>query len=104
VVSLITLPGDDFAAIAINAAFWGLYTFCSEGVVSANDEVLGFLEMYCSVRRAPAATEVQLIERAKCLAVIAIERHNKASDQDSGGGPRNLGARKRLVEWRASRN
>jgi hypothetical protein len=107
VVSLITLPGDDpseLAAIAINAALFGLYTFCSEGVVSENDEVLGFLEMYSCVGRGPDAGEIQLIERAKCLAAVAIERHNEASDQDNGGGPRNLGARKRLVEWPASRN
>jgi|SRR5579864_632187 len=107
VVSLITLPGDDpneLVEIAMNAALFGLHTLCSEGVVSENDEVLGFLEMYCSVRRDPTAEEIQLIERAKCLAAIAIERHNKASDQDNGGGPRNLGARKRVVEWPASRN
>src|SRR5690348_876114 len=44
VVSLITLPGDDpseLAAIAMNAALFGLYTFCSEGVVDENDELLG---------------------------------------------------------------
>jgi hypothetical protein len=107
VVSLITLPGDDpsdLAAIAINAALFGLYTFCSEGVVSESDEVLGFLEMYCSVRRNPAAEEVQLIERAKCLAAIAIARHNETSDQHNGGGPRNPGARKRVLEWPTSRN
>jgi len=107
VVSVITLPGDDpsdLAAIAINAALFGLYTFCSEGVVSENDEVLGFLEMYCTVRRDPAAEEVQLIERAKCLAAIAIERHNKASDQDKGGAPRNQRAQKRVLQWPAPRN
>ena len=107
VVSLISLPGDDpseLAAIVINAALFGLYTFCSEGVVNENGEVLGFLEMYCSVRRDPAAEEVQLIERAKCLAAIAIERHNEAIDQDNGGRPGNLGAQKRLVDWPASRN
>jgi hypothetical protein len=107
VVSLITLPGDDpsdLAAIAMNAAHFGLHTFCSEGVAAENDELLGFLEMYCSVPRNPTAEEVQLIERAKCLAAIAIKRHIEASDQDDGGGCGNQGARKRLVEWPASRN
>jgi hypothetical protein len=55
-VSLITLPGDDrgeLAGIAMNAAHFGLHTFCSEGVAAENDELLGFLEMYCSVPRNP---------------------------------------------------
>jgi hypothetical protein len=107
IVSLITLPGDDpsdLAAIAMDAAHFGLHTFCSEGVTAENDELLGFLEMYCSVERDPTAEEVQLIERAKCLAAIAIKRHNEASDQDDGGGHGNQGARKRVLEWPASRN
>jgi hypothetical protein len=107
VVSLITLPGEDptdLAAIAINAAHFGLHTFCSEGIAAENVELLGFLEMYCSVERDPTAEEVQLIERAKCLAAIAIKRHNEASDQDDGGGHGNQGARKRVLEWPASRN
>ena len=47
VASLITLPGDDpneLVEIAMNAALFGLYTFCSEGVVSENDEVRGVEE------------------------------------------------------------
>lgn len=107
VVSLITLPGDDpseLAAIAMNATRFGLHTFRSEGVAAENDELLGFLDMYCSVQRDPTAEEVQLIERAKCLAAIAIERHNEASDREDGGGRRNQGAQKRVLEWPASRN
>jgi hypothetical protein len=107
VVSLITLPGNDpnnLAAIAMNAAHFGLHTFCSEGIAAENDEPLGFLEMYCSVERNPTAEEAQLIERAKCLAAIAIKRHCEASDQDDGGERGNQGARKRVLEWPASRN
>jgi hypothetical protein len=107
VVSLVTLPGDDpseLAAIAMNAAHFGLHTFFSEGITAENDELLGFLEMYCSVPRNPTAEEVQLIERAKCLAAIAIKRHNEASDQDNAGERRNQGVRKRLLEWPASSN
>ena len=80
VVSLISLPGDDaseLAAIAMNAALFGLYTFWSEGVVAENDELLGSLEMYCCVPRSPSLEEFQLIERTKCLAAIAINRHNE---------------------------
>jgi len=107
VVSLITLPDDDpsdLAAIAMNAVHFGLHTFCSEGLAAENGELFGFLEMYCSVPRDPTIEEVQLIERAKCLAAIAIKRHNEASDRSDGGGRRNQGAQKRVLEWPASRN
>jgi hypothetical protein len=107
VVSLVTLRDHDpseLGAIAMNATRFGLHTFCSEGVTAENDELLGFLEMYCSVPREPTADEVQLIERAKCLAAIAIKRHNEASHQDNGGGRRSQGAQKRVLEWPASRN
>jgi hypothetical protein len=99
VVSLFTLPGDDpseLAAVAMNAAHFGLYTFCSERVASENDELLGFLEMYCSVPRNLTAEEVHLIERATCLAAIAIKRHN--------GGRENQGGRKPALERATSRN
>jgi len=107
VVSLITLPSDDpseRASIAMNAARFGFHTFCSEGVTAENEKRLGFLEMYCSVPRSPTAEEVQLIERAKCLAAIAIKRHNEASHQDNDGGRRNQGVQKRVLDWPASRN
>jgi len=107
VVSLITLPDDDpsgLAAIAMNAARFGLHTFCSEGITTENDELLGFLEMYSSVQRDPTAEEVQLIERAKCLAAIAIKRHNEASHEGNGGVRRDEGAQKRVPEWSAFRN
>ena len=84
VVSLISLPGEDagdLEAIAKNAALFGLYTFCSEGVFAESEELLGFLEMYSSVARSPNASESQLIERAICLAAIAIKRHNEAGAQ-----------------------
>jgi len=77
VVSLISLPWhdvSDLVAIAKNAALCGLYTFCSEALVSENDELLGSLEMYCCDRRGPSPSELQLIERAKHLAALAIKR------------------------------
>jgi len=107
VVSLISLPGDDardLEVIARNAALFGLYTFCSEGVFGESDELLGFLEMYSSVARSPNAREFQLIERAMCLAAMAINRHNEASHQEKGGRCGNQGAQKRVLEWPASRN
>jgi len=56
VVSLISLPGDDaseLAAIAMNAALFGLHTFCSAGLVAENDEVLGSLECTAAFHEAP---------------------------------------------------
>jgi hypothetical protein len=80
-MSLIALPNDDaagVAAIAKGASLFGLHKFCSANVVGGNDESLGSLEMYCSVPRRPFLNEVQLIERATCLAAVAIKRHNEA--------------------------
>jgi len=106
-VSLITLPHDDpseLAAIAMNAAHFGLHTFCSEGITAENDELLGFLEMYCSIPRSPTVEEVQLIERAKCLAAVAIKLDYDGSHQGNGGEGRKPGVLKRSLEWPASRN
>lgn len=107
VVSLISLPGDDagdLAAIAKNAALFGLYTFCSEGVFDESDKLLGFLEMYSSVARRPNAIEFQLIERAKCFAAIAIKRHGEASEESNCGMQGSGSARGRLLEWPVSMN
>jgi hypothetical protein len=80
-MSVVALPNDDaagLAAIAKSASLFGLHKFCSANVVGGNDESLGSLEMYCSVPRRPFLNEVQLIERATCLAAVAITRHNEA--------------------------
>jgi hypothetical protein len=107
VVSLISLPGDDasdLAEIAMNAALFGLYTFCSEGVVAENDELLGSLEMYCSVPRSPSASESQWIERAKCLAAIAIKLDKEADHQGNCSMRGNQPVRGRVLEWPVSMN
>jgi hypothetical protein len=107
VVSLLSLPGDDagdLEAIAKNAALFGLYTFCSEGVFGESDELLGFLEMYSSVARSPNASEFQVIERAICLAAIAIKRHNEASALGNCGLRGAMPVRGRLLEWPVSMN
>jgi len=104
VVSLISLPEDDpveLAAMALNAARFGLYAFCSEVIAAENAEPLGYLEMYCSLRRNPSAAELQFIERAKCLAAIAIKRHHETRQQDNCG---NQPVRGRLLEWPAPMN
>jgi hypothetical protein len=107
VVSLISLPEDDageLAEIAMNAAFFGLYTFCSDGVVGENGEPLGSLEMYCSVRRSPSAGESQLIERAKCLAAIAIKLDREAGPRRKSGMRGNRPVRGPVLEWPVSMN
>ena len=106
-VSLISLPGDDVtdhAAIARIAALFGLHVFCSSGVVAENDELLGSLEMYCSFPRSPSASESQWIERAKCLAAIAIKLDTEADRQSSCGMSGNRPVRRRVIEWPVSVN
>jgi len=88
-MSVIALLNDDAAgleAIAKSASLFGLHKFCSANVVGGNDESLGSLEMYCSVPRRPLLNEVQLIERATCLAAVAIKRHNEAGIYSSRKG------------------
>jgi hypothetical protein len=88
-MSLISLPDDDatgLAAIAKGAALFGLYRFCSATVLGGNDEVLGSLEMYCSAPRHPFLREVQLIERATCLAAVAIKRQSETDRHASCKG------------------
>jgi len=107
VVSLISLPeggASEAGAIATNAALFGLFTFCSEGIVAENDELLGTLEMYCSVRRSPSAAEFQLIERAKCLAAIALKLDKEAGRQSNCVLRGNARARGTLLEWPVSFN
>ena len=96
VVSLVSFPDDsattDLGAIAANAIHFGLYSFCSAGVLAENDELLGSLEMYSCVPRSPSPGEVQLIQRAACLAAIAIQRdaEMRRNDDSSFHGRRSM--------------
>jgi hypothetical protein len=105
VVSFISLPGNDaskLATTAMNAALFGLHIFCSEGVAAENDELLGSLEMYCCVQRRPSCEEFRLIDRAKCLAAMAINRHNEAQAQGNCRMRGNRPMRGRVLAWPAS--
>jgi len=107
VVSFISRPGDDpaeLAEIATKAALFGLHSFCSAGVVAENDELLGSLEMYSYVPRRPSPREFQLIERATCLAAIAIKRHNEASHHGYCCIQGNRPVRGSVLEWPVSMN
>jgi hypothetical protein len=82
-ISLISLPNDDATGVATivkSATLFGLYKFCSAPVVAGNEELLGSLEMYSCVPRRPFLSEARLIERATCLAAVAIKRHKEALD------------------------
>lgn len=104
VVSHIALPEDDegaLAAIAMNAALFGLHAFCSETLIAENDEVLGSLEIHCCVSRKPSAEERLWIERAMCLAAIAIQ----LDDEEHRHAPRDMGRNQsRVREWPVSMN
>jgi len=107
VVSLISLPdggASEAGATATNAALFGLFTFCSENILAENDELLGTLEMYCSVRRSPSAAEYQLIERAKCLAAIALRFEKEPGRQGNYGMRGTPRARGTVLEWPVSFN
>jgi hypothetical protein len=81
IVSLISLPSSDTGESAtndMNAALFGLYTFCSASLVSVNHELLGSLKIYCVTPQSPSLEEFQLIEWAGCLAAIAIEHDVEA--------------------------
>ena len=86
IVSFVSLPDHDARDLAIsarNAGLFGLFPFCSKVMTDENDEPLGALEIYCCLSRAPYADESQLIERAECLAAIAIQRHNETAQQSN---------------------
>ena len=107
VVSLITPSGiaaNELSAIATNAELFGLFTFCSEEILADNDELLGSLEMYSSIRRSPSADESQFIERAKCLAAIAIRLDHEAGRQGNPGRAGRRTARAQVLEWPVSFN
>src|SRR5579863_2949464 len=101
-VSLISLPEDDVvdtAEIARNAALFGLHIFFSGGIFGASGAEIGSLEMYCCTKRDPFYHELQLIERAGCLAAIAIECDSKAGHSVNPLLPRNTHARGSVLGW-----
>ena len=76
VISFFSLPWDDecdLSEIAMKAASFGLSNFCTQLVFSEAREQLGYLEMYSYDRKSPSDREFQLIERATCVAAVAIE-------------------------------
>lgn len=106
-VSLISLPEDDVASIAEiarNAALFGLHIFASAGIFSAGGGEIGSVEMYCCTPRNPSSHELQLIERAACLAAIAMERDTRAGHQANYRIPEKGPARGNALKWPVSMN
>lgn len=104
IVSLIFFPEDNspsLAEIERNAAVFGLYVFFSADILAGSGEELGSVEMYCCMPRSPSAQELQLIERAACLAAIAMERNADASHP--AGEPGSETARS-ITKWTGSIN
>jgi hypothetical protein len=92
-VSLISVPDNNVmsaAEVSSSAALFGLHIFVSVAIGSESVEELGSLEMYCCVSRNPSPRELQLIERAVCLAAVAIKRYRETGD---GGNCRMHGVR-----------
>ena len=80
-VSLISVPCNKvMGEVSRGAAFFGLHIFASVVIGAESVEELGSLEMYCCVLRNPSPGELQLIERAVCLAAVAIKRFLETGD------------------------
>ena len=85
VISLVSLLDEDATeldATAKKARHLGLHMFCSIGVIAENGELLGILEIYSCKPWGPSPQDLGLIERAACLAAMAIERGNGAWEPD----------------------
>jgi hypothetical protein len=102
VVSLVTLgalESTNAVDAARSAARFGLNVFFSAGIVADNGETLGSLEIYCCYDQCkPSPRELQMIERAACLAAIAVERGMGARPVEPrfpDDGP----ARPKAFEW-----
>jgi hypothetical protein len=106
-VSLISLPEDDVASTADtarNAALFGLHIFFSAGIYGDRGEELGSLEMYCCIARDPSIHELQWIERAVCLAAIALECSHKASQRAKDRMSQTGSVRRNVLGWPVSTN
>jgi hypothetical protein len=106
-VSLISVSEEDAINadnIARNRALFGLHLFLSVGIGSESGEQLGSLQMYCCVSRAPSAREYQLIERAACLAAVAIKRSWETGDDRTSCIHANRPVLEYVPAWPASVN
>ena len=69
--------------VADSARQFGLHVFWSGSIALPGGDLLGSLEVYCRVSRAPTALELQLFDRVMHLAALAIQRHHDQKDFES---------------------
>jgi hypothetical protein len=101
-ISVICVANDEdisLAVIAKSAALFSLHKFCSAGVVGGNGELLGSLEMYSCIPRRPFLREVKLMERATCLAALAIKCYDERIKCSAGRIQVNPALRTNVLEW-----
>jgi hypothetical protein len=101
-VSVITMPDDqghDLPTITQRAVRFGLHVFWSASIPLRDEDVLGWLEMYCCISRAPTPFELRLIERVTHLAALAIQRRNDEKDLESLSRNWTRAPRRGTHEW-----
>jgi hypothetical protein len=106
-VSLFCLPGDDAIdafELARNARLFGLSIFVSVGIFAQSGEELGSLEMYSCDPRNPTPCELRLVDRAVCLAAIAIDRELAVGKPPYWRLPANRTPRANVPKWPVSPN
>lgn len=106
-VSLFCLPGDDAIdafELARNAGLFGLSIFVSVGMHADSGEELGSLEMYTCDPRNPSLCELRLVDRAVCLAAIAIDRELAVGHPPDWRLPVNRTPRASVLKWPISPN
>ena len=89
VVSLFLLPDGEsnhLCSFTQSAIKLGLYVFSSTDILSRDETRLGTLVIYGCDPRWPTADEYRLIERAVCLAAIALECHGQEQDSERPSG------------------
>lgn len=102
VVSVIAPAGDhasEFEAIAAKAELFGLSVFYSGDILAENNVLLGSLEMYCISPRTPSPAQFPLIERAICLATLAIKISAAAQSWLTPRSTEDSPTLGRLIEW-----
>jgi len=106
-VSLFCLPGDDAIdafELARNARLFGLFIFVSVGIFAESGEERGSLEMYTCEARNPSLCELRLVDRAICLAAIAIDRDLAVGHPPYLRFPANRTPRTNVPNWPVSPN
>jgi len=107
VVSLISLPGhytSNLEEIGSHAALFGLHIFNTSGVIAENGEELGCLETYSCSPNMPSSRDFQLIERASCLAAIAIQTQKGPEIQGNCSASEKRPVRGHVLQWPVSMN